>query len=464
MAAREKTGGMIATLVAAALFANPCSYSGQAARCGTFAVPETRTNPNGRSIVLHFVVVPPRKSLEREPVFAIAGGPGQSAIDVYRGGLADDGFLRAAHDDRAIVLLDQRGAGASSPMPCDLTGERATMFTHLFAPSIVEGCRRSLAATHDLNAYGTDAAVDDLDALRRSLGYSKIVLYGGSYGTDASLVYLRRHGTSVAAAVLLGVAPPSLLLPLPFPSGAQHALNDLIAACDTDTACKRNFPNFAAEFSRMIEGSKNGGIAVAGGRISFEVLADAMRHVMYDAYTSSYLPLIVRRWAAGDSVPLAKIVTLTSQGIGGSLDMGMNLSITCAESMPFISPQQAALASRDTFMGTSRYDAQRTACNIWNVRPVDATFLSPIRSGVPVLMISGTDDPATPPQFGARVLAGLANGRQILIPGAGHDTASACTERIESDFLRSYDVRTLDATCVSRQRRPAFATSFTGLF
>jgi pimeloyl-ACP methyl ester carboxylesterase len=455
---------MIATLVAAALLANPCSYSGQAARCGTLAVPENRLVPNGRSIELHFVVVPPLHSPEREPVFAIAGGPGQSAIDSYRTGLADDGLLRAAHNDRAIVVLDQRGAGASSPLPCDLVGNRATMFTYLFSPSVVQRCRSTLTATHDLNAYGTDAAVDDLDALRQSLGYRKIVLYAGSYGTDASLVYLRRHGNSAAAALLLGVAPPSLLLPLPFPRGAQHALNDLIAACDADADCNRNFPTFETDFSRMIERSKNGGIAVDGGRISFEVLADAMRHVMYDAYTASYLPLIVHRFATGDSAPLAKIVTLTSQGIAGSLDMGMNLSITCAESMPFISPQQAALASRGTFMGTSRYDAQRSACSIWNVRPVDVAFLSPIRSNVPVLMISGADDPATPAQFGARALADLPNGRQILIPGAGHDATSACTERIETDFLRSYDVRALNAACVRAQRRPPFASTFAGLF
>src|ERR1700678_1373339 len=127
---------MIATLVAAALVASPCSYSGQAARCGTLAVPENRSTPKGRSIVLHFVVVPPLHSPEREPVFAIAGGPGQSAIVSYRTGVSRDGFLTAPHNDRAIVVLDQRGASASSPLPCGLVADRATMFPHLFSPSV----------------------------------------------------------------------------------------------------------------------------------------------------------------------------------------------------------------------------------------------------------------------------------------------------------------------------------------
>ncbi len=455
---------MLAEVLAAALLTHSCSYSGLPARCGTLAVPESRTVSYGRSIALHFVAVEPRRRPERDPVFAIAGGPGQSSIDAYRGGFAANGFLRAANRERAVVLLDQRGAGASSPLRCDLVSDRAMMFADLFPTATVARCRSALAASHDLNAYGTDAATDDLDALRKSLGYGKIVLYGGSYGTDVALVYLRRHGASAAAAVLEGVAPPQLLLPLPFPQGAQRAFDDLAASCHNESACNRKFPHFAREFESMLGRARSGGIPVEGGTISFQVLADAMRHAMYDEYTASYLPLIVHRWAAGDSAPLAKTVTFLANGITGSLAMGMNLSITCAESMPFIDERTAAAAAAGTFMGTSRYDAQRAACAIWNVRPAPETFLRPIESSVPVLMIGGAADPATPPQFGARTLAGLPNGRQILVPHGGHDVDSPCTLHIELQFLAAYDARSLDSSCMRSQGRPRFATTFAGLF
>lgn len=454
---------MLAPFLAAALLTHPCSYSGLPARCGTLTVPENRAVPHGRRIALHFVAVAPRSKPERDQVFAIAGGPGQSAIDAYHGGFAADGFLRAANRDRAVVLLDQRGAGASSPLPCDLVSDRAAMFAYLFPTATVARCRRDLAGSHDLNAYGTDAATDDLDALRHSLGYGKIVLYGGSYGTDVALVYLRHHGASAAAEVLEGVAPPQLLLPLPFPRGAQRALDDLAASCRDEAACNRNFPHFASEFESMLDSARPSGIPVEGGTISFQVLADAMRHVMYDEYTASYLPLIVHHWATGDSVPLAKTVSLLASGITGTLAMGMNLSITCAESMPFIDEQTAAAAATGTFMGTSRYDAQRAACAIWDVRPASQAFLLPIESKVPVLMIGGAADPATPPEFGTRTLAGLPNGRQILVPHGGHDVESPCTLNIETQFLAGYDARSLDASCMRSQGRPPFATTFAGL-
>jgi pimeloyl-ACP methyl ester carboxylesterase len=455
---------MLAHVLAAMLLTHLCSYSGLPARCGTLAVPENRAVSHGRSIALHFVAVATRSRPERDPVFAIAGGPGQSAIDAYRGGFAAHGFLRAANRDRAVVLLDQRGAGASSPLRCDLVSDRAMMFTYLFPAATVARCRSTLAASHDLNSYGTDAATDDLDTLRQSLGYGKIVLYGGSYGTDVALVYLRRHEASAAAEVLEGVAPPQLLLPLPFPQGAQRALDDLAASCRDDAACNRNFPHFEGEFESMLGSARSNGIPIDGGIISFEVLADAMRHAMYDEYTASYLPLIVHRWATGDSVPLAKAITFLANGITGSLAMGMNLSVTCAESMPFINEQTAAAAAAGTFMGTSRYDAQRAACAIWKVRPAGEAFLRPIESKVPVLMIGGAADPATPPQFGARTLTGLPNGRQILVPHGGHDVESPCTLQIETQFLTGYDARSLDSSCMRSQGRPAFATTFAGLF
>ena len=59
--------------------------------------------------------------------------------------------------------------------------------------------------------------MDDLDDVRAYLGYDTINVYGGSYGTRAGLVYMRQHGDRVRTAVLDGVAPTNMRLPLFFP-------------------------------------------------------------------------------------------------------------------------------------------------------------------------------------------------------------------------------------------------------
>ena len=65
-----------------------------------------------------------------------------------------------------------------------------------------------------MRLYTTSIAMDDLDDVRQFLGYSRINLYGGSYGTRAAITFARRHGPVVRSVVLDGVAPTELRLPL----------------------------------------------------------------------------------------------------------------------------------------------------------------------------------------------------------------------------------------------------------
>ena len=76
--------------------------------------------------------------------------------------------------------------------------------------------------------------MDDLDDVRAFLGYDKINIYGGSYGTRAGLVYMRQHGDRVRAAILDGVAPTNMRLPLFFPRDVQRALDLLTKDCADD--------------------------------------------------------------------------------------------------------------------------------------------------------------------------------------------------------------------------------------
>jgi pimeloyl-ACP methyl ester carboxylesterase len=153
---------------------------------------------------------------------------------------------------------------------------------------------------------------------------------------------------------------------------------------------------------------------------------------------------------------------MVTRGIEGDLAMGLNLSITCSESLPFVTPEEAQSEGRETFMRESRYRAQRAACGVWDVPAENRHFLDPVPSAVPVLMISGRDDPATPPQFGAEELRYLPNGRQIVVPGAGHFVEGACIEGIESAVLEGTPPKAVNASCVRKARRPPFYANVPG--
>lgn len=86
------------------------------ARCGTLTVPEDRSNPTGRQIGLNVVLIPAiKRDPAPDPLFLLAGGPGQSAIETFPALLS---MIFYVHEERDIVLVDQRGTGKSNPLRC----------------------------------------------------------------------------------------------------------------------------------------------------------------------------------------------------------------------------------------------------------------------------------------------------------------------------------------------------------
>lgn len=486
---RAITWSCILSAVASSLFAwrasaggnefaqHPCSYDGLPAFCGTLRVPEDRTKADGRTIVLHFVRVPPQHRGSATPIVWFAGGPGESVIsDFSDGGIQGYPLSSALRETHEILFLDQRGTGLSNQLQCSMYPHVSNVFAEIFPLDSVRRCRALLAKTSDLSAFGTDAAADDLDAVRRHLGYRKVIAIGGSYGTTAALVYMRRYPNAVESALLIGVAPTFFKIPLPQLQAGQRALSDLERSCTHDSICHRYFPNFPAEFRRVLAQSSTG-IPVnyrdthtgehVHAALTRPVFADTVRLLMYAPQSAVQIPLLVHEAVRGNTTPLAKAIAAYAQAVfGGTASeqaMGDNFGVNCQEGVAFITPAEAARESANSFMAGTILDARQAACAIWNVRPADLSFIEPVRSSVPVLMISGADDPATDPRYATRQLAYLSHGRQIIVPHGGHINDDRCLEQLEVRFVQASSTAGLDAACVKRFSRPPFVTSLSAI-
>ena len=233
---------------------HPCDVPGVAGggRCGALTVYENRASGTGRRISLNIVVVPAAGlTPARDPVFWLEGGPGGAATGAI--GPVSNQYLRGVRTDRDLVFVDQRGTGKSSPLDCDLGDSPADLdryFGPLFPVDLVRACREKLEQTADLTQYTTSIAADDLDDVREALGYPVINLAGASYGTQAALVYMRRHREHVRSSFLVGVAPPDFRLPLPFARAAQHALDMTLADCAADRSCHTHSRTSGANSTR----------------------------------------------------------------------------------------------------------------------------------------------------------------------------------------------------------------------
>ncbi len=436
-------------------------------RCGSLDVFENRDLGAGRIIRLRVAVLPARDgTLSKDPVFIIVGGPGQSAVDNAANYAA---LLAPLRSDRSLVFVDQRGTGASNPLPCDLySAQPSGPLGDFMPPEAVRACRAALETAADLRYYSSELAADDLDDVRVALGYDQINIESASYGTRVALLYMRRHPTHVRSAVLRSVSPPWVKQPLHFAEDAQAAFDSLAAACDAAPPCRSTFPHFREELGSVLArlGARNVTVELPAAdtssparsiSLSRGAFAEKVRLMLYAPEVASFLPVLVHLSASGDFRPFAELADEMGQQIAGLASIGMYLSVTCTEDVAQITSTEAVNTWPGTFLGDYRVRQQRDACALWPKGRLSADFAAPIRVNVPVLLISSMIDPITPARWADEVARGLVNSRHIVVPNAGHSPSNKCVMRIEHEFIRNASHEGLDLGCLGELRRPAFA-------
>jgi pimeloyl-ACP methyl ester carboxylesterase len=450
----------------------PCAVAKSTtdARCGTYPVFEDRAAKTGRVISLNILVLPAlTESPVPDPIFVLAGGPGLGAASgVTRDVVEYFGPMRSQRD---VVFVDQRGTGESHRLQCRLVpgGSAAqNSFGDLLPADRIRACRHTLETIADLRLYTTPIAMDDLDEVRDALGYATINLYGVSYGSLAALQYLRQHPARVRSLSLAGVATPAQKLPLHFVAGAQAALDHAIADCAADEACHRAFPDLRTDvttaFAQFSTGPVTFDLPSAAGhgpeRVSMSraVFAERLRLMLYNLRSARRVPLVLHRAAQRDWVPFAQATSPTLIGVSPAFAMGMYLTVTCSESVAVITEDDVVRESRGSFVGEDRVRVHMRACQEWPRGRIPAGFYAPVASPVPVLMLSGQVDAATPAHFGGAAARSLPNSRQILIRNAAHWYFDDCLRDLVSDFVVRGSARDLDTRCIEALRRPPFVT------
>ncbi len=455
---------------------SPCRLPGSSAQalCGTLPVAEDRAKPGGRTIQLRVALVPAvARKARPDALFLLAGGPGQAATEAIPP-LITAAFEKV-HKTRDLVLIDQRGTGKSNKLACDPVGETATLQERLsaksFAPARLRECLAHLDA--DVRLYTTSIAMQDLDDVRAALGYEQIDLWGGSYGTRAALIYLREHAQHVRAVILDGVAPPQMRLPLDFGRDAQRALDLLFAACAADAACEKAWPSLAEKFAALLAKFDQGPIsanvqdprtgAPAAVQIDRDAFTGLLRGELYIPDIASLIPLTIERAATGDFAPFIAEGDGLSGGMANSMSLGMMLSVLCAEDISRYDDAAIVEATRGTFLGPEAIRDFKRGCEVWPHASYPEGFDAPVSSRVPTLLLSGELDPVTPPRWADLARATLSDSAHFIAPGVGHGvSAHGCAPKLIEEFLERATAQGLDGSCIAKQTRPPFFTSFAG--
>jgi pimeloyl-ACP methyl ester carboxylesterase len=127
----------------------------------------------------------------------------------------------------------------------------------------------------------------------------------------------------------------------------------------------------------------------------------------------------------------------------------MNDTVVCSEDVPFYrvnAAERAELAK--TFLGTSQLDGLEAICKVWPRGPVDSDFHRPLHADVPALLLSGSNDPITPPRYATQASYGFAHSLSVVVPGFGHgQLTDPCMAGLMARFVSRASVSGLDTAC-----------------
>jgi pimeloyl-ACP methyl ester carboxylesterase len=426
------------------------------AECGAITVFENRQARQGRQIKVEFVRWRSRPHPASGAVFLLAGGPGASgrsmAADVA-------GWAAPLLPSLDLVVVDQRGTGRSNSLFCprDVEASPASSFGHIFDPAWVRQCRGQLTALADVTQYTTDFAADDLDDVRAALGYQRIRIYGGSYGTRLAQAYLARYASRTDAVVLDGVMPMDVRVPLTYAATAQQALDRVFEHCAATPSCRRAHPDLRADFARLLARFQKGPIATAvtpPGRKAVPVSMSrgdfgyAIRGILYSSSFIQFLPdWIGQAAASGDLSTFAQRYWERQLSFSRTFATGLHLSVLCPEDVRLIGEEEIAAATAGTFLGRYVIDEYRAACALWPAAPAQHSRRKPVSASVPTLLISGRFDPVTPPAFAEAVARSLVASRLVVSSTGAHGSVAGCASSAALHVLQNATVTNAPIAC-----------------
>ncbi|MQA39793.1 alpha/beta fold hydrolase [Rugamonas aquatica] len=438
--------------------------SEEALRCHVIPVPLDPGRKDGEQLPLHVTVAPAyRQMASADPLFVLAGGPGQAGSDIVNALPVMFQRVRATRD---IVFIDQRGTGLSGRMRCKGSDIDEAPSDAAMAAAFAQ-CVKSIR--QPLAMYNTANAAHDIERVRLALGYGPVNVFGGSYGTRLGQSYARLYPASVRSLILDAVAAPDQVIPAGA-HDAQLALDGVFQRCARDAACNKAFPDLKAEFDAVLARVNSGAVTLdfphprtalptrlpltnlrfvttIHGSLYSPLDSQRLPYLIHSAYQGNWGPFLTRGYAGSDVTP------------EGLMALPLYMAVVCAEDMPRLAPAMRDDDERGSFM---RGHATRIAslCRMLDlpaIAPAAATTIA-----VPALLLSGALDPITPPHRAASAAKTMPKAQLLTVAQAGHGVSGlGCTPRLLREFLDRPDQR-LAADCLNEIAPVSFQLGHAG--
>jgi pimeloyl-ACP methyl ester carboxylesterase len=452
--------------------------------CASLAVPLDRRGTTPGTIALPIERKSAGAIQTQSAVLALAGGPGQAADPLGEELAAAIAPALGSHD---LLVFDQRGTGHASPLNCPVFNDVAKLekASESTLGSLIELCALQIGPAR--GAFTTQESVEDIESVRHTAGYKKLILYGTSYGTKVALEYAERYPQHVEALVLDSVVPSAG--PEAFGIERLRAITPVLTELCANRACAGITTSPVGDLAKLLarlrkrrlSGSAYDGTgrrhAVSMGELD---VLDILQAGDLNPALRALLPAAVRSALKGDPDPLLRL-NLIAEGLVPSVpinpeperertaneeeDNALFIATSCEETLfPWQRTADAptrlaeAVNALHAHPNGDFYPFDTTTALQSSLVPVCASWPDasppPPPAGalpnVPTLILSGEQDLRTPTS-GAKAVAALIPDAQVLtVPFTGHSVLgsdfSGCAETAVGAFFAGTPIQPCTST------------------
>lgn len=415
---------------------------------GVLEVPENRKKFNSRTIKLVYKVLKAKnEGSKKAPILFLQGGPGGATLI-----MEDFWKNHPLRNDRDIVLMDQRGTGASEANCIEIG---AAAFTIIRQDLDYEGEVRALKDVLsqckevmrqdgiDVSGFNSAENAADFEDLRKALGYKKWNLFGGSYGSRLGLTIMRDFPNSVRSSVLAGILAPETDFVNDYFQNFENSLLTVLERCEKNKDCNDRYPNLKERLFNALQKLRSDPLCFAYKGEPFVLNPqDALLvlfHSLYNRRSIGNIPLLIETFENKETEPLV----MALKGIENMytfINWPMSYSVLAYEEIPFydeLDLVESLKQSEIPFKLTGTSDLGLELLDNWHFSRASELENQAVVSEIPTLMVSGGLDHVTPTTNAKEALKHLKNGYELIFKDEGHGLYNPCFFRITEDFFNN---------------------------
>ena len=429
---------------------------------GYITVPENYNNPSSRNLEIAYVILKTEHTeFKDDPVLIFQGGWGLPMTD-----LAKQYLRMPLLQERDVILYDYRGTGFSTRLPCQDLGKEAwvDLMDDLTIDEFYENQTQRYAACIntmendgiEFNEYGMNNIARDAAFLAQQLPYDTYNLFGVSYGTMAIQHFMRAaalYDVTVRSAILDSSVPIGIPTQGTMPVYYKKTLLQVLNDCERDEACNKKFPNLQSRYATFLETLNDTPIrfTMEGGDpayINKEEMNAIVHQLLYNQRVYPNIPLLLERIMQHDTEVILKMIPTmrdkveTSYNATGLVEYVYDHKASIGLSKQNLANNKKSIEGFELVDSYLPYYYEDTKIKL------DSIANQPIQSEVPTLLLSGSYDPVTPPEWTKSLQGNFSTNYYFNLDKVGHGAAyHPCGTVILKQFINNPAERP-SATCV----------------